>query len=52
MSAPGRLLGFALVLAAALGAGYGVGALVGPVSTDVGVPTVVETAPAMPGGHS
>lgn len=46
MSVPGRLLGFAAVLAVALGTGYGLGTWTGPAGT-----AVVETDVDMPGDH-
>jgi len=45
MNTPTRLVGFSVILAAALGAGYGTGAVVGPLET--GTPT--STAGAMEG---
>ena len=50
MSDGGRLAGFAAVLAVALGAGYGVGALVGPSEPAPDV-TVVETGDEMTAEH-
>ena len=48
-----RLIGFGLVLAAALGAGYGIGVATGPVGAGPGDSTVVETGgAAMSGSHS
>ncbi|WP_407343567.1 hypothetical protein [Pengzhenrongella phosphoraccumulans] len=50
MSDAGRLAGFGVVLAAALGLGFGIGALVGPVETG-GAPAVMhESSATAPGG--
>ncbi len=45
MSVPRRLVGFGAVLAVALGAGYGLGSLVGPTGN------TVETTVDMPTNH-
>ncbi|WP_448072966.1 hypothetical protein [Georgenia yuyongxinii] len=50
MSNAARLAGFALVLAVALGAGYGVGAAVGP-GGSAAQETSVEHAGKMPAGQ-
>ena len=42
MNTPTRLVGFALILTAALGAGYGVGAAVGPLDSGT---TAITTTP-------
>jgi len=47
VSVPRRLLGFGAVLAVALGAGYGLGTLVGPTGN-----VTVETPVDMPTDHT
>ena len=51
MSDTGRLLGFGLVLAAALGAGFGVGVAVGPLDTGRHSSVVEDSSPAVRDGH-
>lgn len=51
MSDTGRLLGFVLVLAAALGAGLGVGAAVGPLDTGQKSSVVDDSGPVVRDGH-
>jgi len=51
VSDAGRLAGFGIVLAAALGLGFGIGALVGPVDTGQPPAVVQETSGTAPGGQ-
>ena len=51
MSDAGRLAGFGLVLAAALGLGFGIGALVGPVDPGSPPAVVQENGAVAPGGQ-
>lgn len=51
MSDPAKLLGFGLILAAALGIGYGVGTAVGPLGDGSQGTSVGETSD-MPADHS
>lgn len=50
MNDAGRLAGFGLALAAALGAGFGVGAAVGPIGVDEPPASVNQTGD-MPADH-